>query len=273
MSKDDTAWSPQTIRLTPVENQEASFLCDSLTKLHSRKISACKLVNRKNLQHENSGRVTLFVELSTQGLSEFEYKPGDHVGIVASNRRELVDSLLSKITNAPPPDQLIKIELLKEKTTVFGTTSQWTVDERYPPFTLRTALTNYLDITSPVTQNMLLYLSTQSATDTDRVNLERLAKDHVAYEEWKINGWPNLVEVLDEFASVKPNASLLITQLPKLQPRFYSISSSPKQSDNIHLTVGLVEYKPVGKATHYGVCSKWLDELAEGQVVPTFVRG
>lgn len=61
------------------------------------------------------------VELSTQGhSSELEYKPGDHVGIAASNRKELVDSILSKITNAPPPDQLLKVEILKEKTTVFG---------------------------------------------------------------------------------------------------------------------------------------------------------
>jgi len=84
----------------------------------------------------------------------------------------------------------------------------------------------------------------------------------------------NLVEVFEEFPSLRPNASLLITQLPKLQPRFYSISSSPKvYNDDIHITLGVVEYQPEGKSVHYGVCSKWLDELAEGEVVPTFVRG
>lgn len=80
-----------------------------------------------------------------------------------------------------------------------------------------------------------------------------------------------MAEVLEEFPSLKPNASLLITRLPKLQPRFYSISSSPKISDEIHLTVGVVEYKPHEKI-HYGVCSKWLDELSIESIVPTFVR-
>ena len=38
-----------------------------------------------------------------------------------------------------------------------GNTKQWTVDERYPACTLRDAFKYYLDITTPLTQNMLLY--------------------------------------------------------------------------------------------------------------------
>ena len=98
-------------------------------------------------------------------------------------------------------------------------------------------------------------------------------KDHLEYENWKKNE-PNLSELLDEFQSVRPNASLLVTQLPKLQPRFYSVSSSTKLiADDIHLTIGVVEYKPKGKSVHYGVCSKWIDDLAIGKIVPAFVRG
>ena len=100
-----------------------------------------------------------------------------------------------------------------------------------------------------------------------------LLKDHILYEDWKLKGWPNLAEVLDEFPSVRPNASLLITQLPKLQPRFYSISSSPKVTDEIQITVGVVAYKPIGKPMHYGVCSKWLNDVDLGGIVPAFVRG
>jgi sulfite reductase alpha subunit-like flavoprotein len=91
--------------------------------LHSRKILPCKLIAKRNLQKENSGRVTLWVALNTHGSSsELQYKPGDHVGLLGSNRKELVDAVLSKVTNAPPHDQLVKVEVLKEKTTVFGET-------------------------------------------------------------------------------------------------------------------------------------------------------
>ena len=65
----------------------------------------------------------------------------------------------------------------------------------------------------------------------------------------------------------------LHTKLPKLQPRFYSISSSPKLAkDFISITLGVSEYHPEGKSIHYGVCSKWLDELNENAQVPAFIR-
>ena len=66
-------------------------------------------------------RITLCVELNTGEYSgELEYKPGDHIGIFAKNRKELVDAILGRVTNSPPLDQLIQIEKLKEKTSVFG---------------------------------------------------------------------------------------------------------------------------------------------------------
>ena len=213
--------------------------------------------------------------MNTQSYaSELQYKPGDHLGIIASNRIELVNKVLSKLTNAPSPNQLVQIEVLKEKTNVFGATKEWVKDDRYPnAITLRTAFTNFLDITSPPTQKMLMYFSMQASSDSDRLKLEKLAKDYKAYEEWKLNGYPNLVEVLEEFASLRPNATLLITQLPKLQSRFYSISSSPKVTDHIDLTLGVVEYKPPGRSVHFGVCSKWLDEMNIGDIIPAFIRG
>ena len=121
ISKDDSGWSLQTVRLTLVENKNKIDICDGLSTLHSRKIYPCKLVSKRNLQKQNSGRVTLSVELNTQPYSsELEYYPGDHIGILASNRQELIEAILPKVTNAPPADQLIKVEILKEKTTVFG---------------------------------------------------------------------------------------------------------------------------------------------------------
>lgn len=61
---------------------------------------------------------------------------------------------------------------------------------------------------------------------------------------------PNMVEVLDEFPSVKVNPSLLMTQLPSLQQRFYSISSSPKVTPGeVHATVAIVRYRVMGKHT------------------------
>ena len=86
---------------------------------------------------------------------------------------------------------------------------------------------------------------------------------------------PHLLEVLLEFPSCRPPASLLIAHLMPLQQRFYSISSSPKKCKNeIHLTVAVVKYKAEDGegAYHYGVCSNYLEQLKEDDEIILFLR-
>ena len=68
------------------------------------------------------------------------------------------------------------------------------------------------------------------------------------YERWKFKGSPNLAEVLEEFPSVRASATLLMTQLPVLQQRYYSISSSLDMCPGqLHLTVAVVKYDTFGE--------------------------
>ncbi|NXM78572.1 NOS3 protein, partial [Serilophus lunatus] len=68
-------------------------------------------------------------------------------------------------------------------------------------------------------------------------------QDARLYEEWKWFRCPTLPEVLAEFPSVALPAALLLSQLPLLQPRYYSISSAPDaHPGEIHLTVAVVTY-------------------------------
>jgi nitric-oxide synthase len=74
-----------------------------------------------------------------------------------------------------------------------------------------------------------------------------LATESAAYEDWRHNKLPHLLEVFDEFKSCQPPAALYVAQLMALQPRFYSISSSQKKYPNeVHLTVAVVKYKANG---------------------------
>ena len=116
-------------------------------------------------------------------------------------------------------------------------------------------------------------MSTQASDENEKMSLVKIATQKDCYENWRHDGYPNLVDFLEEFTSVRPSASLLLTQLPELKPRFYSISSSPKIVKSIiNVTFGVVEYTPYGKSTHYGVCSKWLDDLSDNAQVPAFIR-
>ncbi|NXU59911.1 NOS3 protein, partial [Turnix velox] len=101
-------------------------------------------------------------------------------------------------------------------------------------------------------------------------------QDSREYEEWKWSRCPTLGEVLSEFPSVSLPPGLLLSQLPLLQPRYYSISSAPSAyPGEIHLTVAVVTYRSQdGQGPlHYGVCSTWLAQLQPGDTVPAFVRG
>ena len=47
--------------------------------------------------------------------------------------------------------------------------------------------------------------------------------------------------------------------LPRLQPRFYSISSSSRlHPEDIHITGVVVEYQTTTGRTNKGVCTSWL---------------
>lgn len=83
---------------------------------------------------------------------------------------------------------------------------------------------------------------------------DSLFQDSNKYDDWRHFYFPHLGEVLAQFPSCRPQASLLAALLPPLQPRFYSISSSPLAHPNkIHVTVAVVVYKTESKcnAIHY----------------------
>lgn len=63
-------------------------------------------------------------------------------------------------------------------------------------------------------------------------------------------------------AAKRPTAAAFVGALKKLQPRLYSISSSPRaHAGQVHLTVGAVRYELGGRARK-GVCSTFLAERA-----------
>lgn len=81
------------------------------------------------------------------------------------------------------------------------------------------------------------------------------------------------MDVFKQFPSCKPPATLFIMHLLPLQPRFYSISSSPQKHKNeIHLTVAVVQYKTKNNTQHYGVCSTYLENLNANENVYLFIR-
>jgi sulfite reductase (NADPH) flavoprotein alpha-component len=82
-------------------------------------------------------------------------------------------------------------------------------------------------------------------------------------------------DVVDLFTDYPADISAesLVKILRPLQPRYYSISSSPKAfPGEVHLTVGVVQYHHAGRDKK-GTCSNYLsDVLIDDETVPVFIE-
>uniref|UniRef100_A0A8C7FMP3 nitric-oxide synthase (NADPH) n=1 Tax=Oncorhynchus kisutch TaxID=8019 RepID=A0A8C7FMP3_ONCKI len=240
--------------------------------IHKKKVYGAKIIQSENLQSSTSNsRSTIFVRLHTNNEDRLAYQPGDHLGIFPGNHEDLITALIEKLEDGPPSvHQMLLLCLFSPSE---GVISNWLEEPRFPPCTIYQAFQYFLDITTPPSPVLLQQFASLATNDKQRKKLETLSKE---YEKWKWYNNPTMVEVLDEFPSIQMPSTLLLTQLPLLQPRYYSISSSPDvHPGEIHLTVAVVSYKtrdgegPI----HHGVCSSWLNRIEAEEMVPCFVRG
>ncbi|MEQ2177200.1 Nitric oxide synthase, brain [Goodea atripinnis] len=265
----DRSWKKSKFRLTytaeaPLLTEGIIMWEQSYELLRKKKVYGAKMIEAQNLQSSKSNRSTILVRLDTNNHDSLRYKPGDHLGIFPGNHEDLVTALIDKLEDAPPVNQIVRVEFLEERNTALGVISNWTHETRIPPCTIYQAFQCFLDITTPPTPVLLQQFAALATNDKQKRKLEILSgkaqasKTHSCgyhrhlnghhglqeYEEWKWYNNPTLVEVLDEFPSIQMPSTLLLTQLPLLQPRYYSISSSPDlYQGEIHLTVAVVSYR------------------------------
>jgi sulfite reductase (NADPH) flavoprotein alpha-component len=83
----------------------------------------------------------------------------------------------------------------------------------------------------------------------------------------------DVLATLEKFAGVRPDPEALIESLEPLQPRLYSISSSPKvEPGRLSLTVDTVRYDIAGRA-RLGVASCYLAErITPGEPIQVYVQ-
>ncbi|MEV0222635.1 bifunctional nitrate reductase/sulfite reductase flavoprotein subunit alpha [Streptomyces sp. NPDC050704] len=133
---------------------------------------------------------------------------------------------------------------------------------------LAEALSRQLDITR-ITPDLLRFVAERIS---DNRELKRLLrpdnKDGLAKWSWGRQA----VDVLAEFP-VRASAQEWAGVLKRLQPRLYSISSSPLVDPRlVSLTVSVVRYESLGGRARGGVCSPFLADSEQHTPVPVFVQ-
>jgi NADPH-ferrihemoprotein reductase len=212
----------------------------------------------------------MHIEFDISG-SRIRYEAGDHVAVYPVNDSDIVERLGNRL--GVDLGVVFTLTNLDEEAT-----------KKHPfpcPTTYRIALLHYLDVTSCPRTNVLKELSEYASNPSDKEFLLSLTHSTVEskelYQDWIVNHHRTILHVLEDLPSVNPAIDHLCELLPRLQPRYYSISSSPKISpDRIAITAILVEYETLTKRQMRGVATGWLKHKlpteSERPTVPIFVR-
>nr|XP_045593481.1 nitric oxide synthase, salivary gland-like isoform X1 [Procambarus clarkii]XP_045593482.1 nitric oxide synthase, salivary gland-like isoform X2 [Procambarus clarkii] len=258
-----------TVKLSPVNY--ITPLTQGLSQVHGRKIQSFQVLESKIL-HEEGDRWSQMVEVQVGDATGLKFQPGDHVGLLPVNKPVMVTALISRLLRSTEVNKPVQI-FLKQRQGATGVS--WEPHPHLPVASVRDLLSRYLDITTPPTPAFLLLLAAHATNNRHATRLIQLATDPEEYQQWKSRHYPHLLEVLEEFPSVKVEAGVVVSALPLLQPRYYSISTSPDLHPGLlHLTISGLQYRTRGGAgaVHQGVATGFLKYIAPTDTLELFHR-
>nr|CAD7261659.1 unnamed protein product [Timema shepardi] len=258
----DRVYTGEVARLHSLKNQRPPFDAKNpfLAKVK---------VNRE--LHKSGDRSCMHIEFDIEG-SKMRYETGDHVAVYPQNNEALVNRL----------GELLGVNL----DTVFTLTNTDEESSKKHPFpcpcSYRTALTYYIDIACNPRTHIIKELIDYTKDPKDQEHLKLMSSTSTEgkqlFSKWVTQDNRNIVHILEDLPTCRPALDHLCELLPRLQPRYYSISSSPKVYPNtVHVTAVLVEYETPTGRTNRGVATTWLaakkpKDDTEPPVVPIFIR-
>lgn len=200
------------------------------------------LLTSQKITGRDSGKDVRHIEIDLEN-SGLIYQAGDALGVWFENSAELADEILSRV----------------------GLSGVESIEVDGDSLSIRSALISQYEITSANPQFVTKYAELSGSK-----KLQKLVEDKDKLREYAAS--TQVIDVLSE-KKTKLSAVQLSEILRRLTPRLYSIASSQTEvEEEVHLTVGVVEYLK-GDDSRFGGASSFLSHrLEEGGEVKVFIE-
>ncbi|ENH71776.1 NADPH--cytochrome P450 reductase [Fusarium oxysporum f. sp. cubense race 1] len=214
--------------------------------------------SRELFTSEDRNCIHMEIDLGDSSLS---YETGDHIAIWPTNSEDQVAQLLNIL------------ELTEKKDTVISIVSrEATAKSPVPtPTTYAAALRYYLEIAGPVSREFINVIAAFAPTEIAKVEATKLGSDKVYFHEKISQKCLSLAQVLSTLSGGQPWPKLpfsaIVEGLSKLQPRYYSISSSSLvQPSLVSITAAVESAEIQGRPDVFkGVATNYLLSLKQAQ--------
>ncbi|KAK7713228.1 hypothetical protein SLS64_004477 [Diaporthe eres] len=195
-------------------------------------------------------RNCLHLDLDLTEHPQITYKTGDHLAVWAMNPDEEVERLLTVLGLAERRDVPLLAQALDKSVKVPVPS----------PTTIEAVLRHYLEICAPISRDAVKTLAQFAPTEQAKNFLVALSEDRASFAKFIADKHLNLGRLLETAAQQgQPGSSsttwtslplsFLIETLPKMQPRYYSISSSSMISPRHPTITALVSTTPLATST------------------------
>ncbi|KAL8928898.1 MAG: hypothetical protein Q9172_000736 [Xanthocarpia lactea] len=205
-------------------------------------------------------RNCLHMEIDISG-SNLTYQTGDHIAVWPTNAGKEVDRFLNILGLSDRRHMVISVKGLDSTARVpFPTPTTYDAAVRY-----------HMEICGPVSRQFVAALAAFAPDEDSKGEMARLGEDKDYFKEKVSNQYLNIAQVLERVSEANwTNVpfSIMIESIQKLQPRYYSISSSSLvQKSKISITAVVEEIRVPGSTPNIvkGVTTNYLLALKQKQ--------
>ncbi|XP_001359446.4 methionine synthase reductase [Drosophila pseudoobscura] len=228
-----------TLRKQPKSEKCGQRRCGDILKFPfaqtSSTLTAASIKHSQVLVEADKATETKRVVELTLESDDFDYEPGDTIGVLPSNAPAVVEQLLNRLGLIDQADTICQIKLALKCAKKSAKIPAHIPDSTCP----REIFTHCLALNGVLQKQFLSALASYTSDAKERGFLACLSSKQATahYNSLILEQGLRFPDILELCASCQPPLAFLVEHLPRLLPRPYSIANSPLESGTQELRI------------------------------------